>query len=167
MAQKGNGRRNPHHGLADKGEDSKQSNGLGAKMHHVDLVMGKHRIEEGVKWGNQACLQGVGEELVLRDDPVEGGVRRGPDRRLPALIEVGGKRGADLLQGLQVEYERFVDGGSSRRGRAGRRRRFLPLILFRRRHGNGTGEELEMDWRRKQRLEEERGTRSAQVAKGG
>ena len=133
----------------------------GAKMHHVDLVMGKHRIEEGGKGGNQASPQGIGEESDLRDDPVEGGVGRGPDRHLPALIKVGGKRGADLLQGLQVEYEKFADSGSSCRGRAGRGSRFLPLILFRWRHGNGKGEELEVDWRRKQRLEEEKGTRSA------
>ena len=52
VTQESNERRNPHHGLADEGEDSKQSNGLGAKMHHVDLVMGKHRIEEGGKGGN-------------------------------------------------------------------------------------------------------------------
>ena len=105
MAQEGNRRRNPHHGLADEGEDSKQSNGLGAKMHHVDLVMGKHRIEESGKGGNQARPQGVGKESDLHDDPVEGGVRRGPDRCLPALIEAGGKHQTDLLQGFQIEYK--------------------------------------------------------------
>ena len=68
-----------------------------------------NKVEKG---GNQACPQGVGEESDLHDNPVEGGVGRGPDRHLPALIEAGGKGGADFLQGLQVEYEQFVDGGS-------------------------------------------------------
>ena len=140
---------------------------MGTKIHHVDLVMGKHHIEESEKGGNQARPQGVGKESDLCNDLVKGGVGRGPDRRLPSLIEAGGKHRVDLLQGVQAEYERFVDGGSSCRGRAGRGHKFLPLILFRRHHGNGTREELEIDRSRKQKLEEERGARNAQTAKGG
>ena len=63
--QEGNGGRNAHHGLADKGEDSKKSNGLGTEMHHMDLVMGKHRVEEGRERGNQASRQGVNKESNL------------------------------------------------------------------------------------------------------
>ena len=46
MAQEGNGRGNAHHGFAYEGEGSKKSNGLGIEMHHMDLVVGKHGIEE-------------------------------------------------------------------------------------------------------------------------
>ena len=103
--QQGNGRGNAHHCLANKSEDKQEGNGLRPEVHHVDLIMGKHRIEESGKGGNQARPQGIGKESKLHDDPVEGGVGRGPDRHLPALIEAGGKSGADLLQGLQIEYK--------------------------------------------------------------
>ena len=113
-------------------------------MHHVDLVMRKHHVEEGGKGGNQTRPQGVGKESDLRDNPVKGGMGRGLDHRPPALVEAGGERGADLLQGFQIEYEQLVDGGSGCWRRAGRRRRFLPLLLFCWRHGNGKGGELKM-----------------------
>ena len=119
MAQEGNGGRNAHHDLANKGEDSKESNGLGTKVHHVDLVMGEHRIEESRNGGNQTRPQGVGKKSDLRDDPIEGGMGCGSNRRPPALVEDGSKGGADLVQGFEIEYERLIDGGSSCRRRAG------------------------------------------------
>ena len=71
--QEGNGRSNAHHGLANKGEDGEKGNGLGIKMQHVNLVMGKHCVEEGEERGNQASPQGVNEEPNLSGCPVNGG----------------------------------------------------------------------------------------------
>ena len=89
----------------NKGEDGKKGNGLGIKMHHMDLIMGKHCIEEGGERGNQASPQGVGKESNLHDDPVKGGMGHRPSRRPSALVEAGGERGLDFLQGFQIEYE--------------------------------------------------------------
>ena len=43
-------------------------------MHHMDLVMGKHGIEEIGKGGNQSRPQGVGKVPNLGDHPVNGEV---------------------------------------------------------------------------------------------
>ena len=68
MAQEGNGRSNAHHGFTKKGEDSKKGNELRIKMHHMDLIVGKHNIEEGGERGNQTSPQGVDEESNLRGE---------------------------------------------------------------------------------------------------
>ena len=73
-------------------------------MHHVDLVMRKHSVEEIGKGGNQSRPQSVGEVADLGDCSVNGEVRRGPDRRPPTLVEDGGKSRADLVQGFGIEY---------------------------------------------------------------
>ena len=47
VVEKGHGRSNANHGLANEGEDGKKGHGLGIKVQHVDLIMGKHCVEEG------------------------------------------------------------------------------------------------------------------------
>ena len=54
MAQESHRRSNAHHGLVDKGEDGEKGDRLGIKVQHMDLVMGKHGIEEGGEGRNQA-----------------------------------------------------------------------------------------------------------------
>ena len=83
-------------------------------MHHVDLIVGKHDIEEIRKGGNQIRPQGVGKILDLADYPVDGEVGRGPGRRPPALVEDSGQSRADLAQAFSVEYDRPIDGRSHR-----------------------------------------------------
>ena len=103
MAQEGEGRTNAHHGFTNKGKDGEKGNKLGIKMHHMELIMGKHRFEESGERGNQASPQGVDGELNLYDNPVDGGMGCRPNHRPSALVEAGGQCGADLLQGLQIE----------------------------------------------------------------
>ena len=74
VAQQGNGRRNAYHRLTNKSKDNQKSNGLRPEVHHADLIMGEHRIEESGKEGNQTRPQGIGEESDLRDDPIKGGM---------------------------------------------------------------------------------------------
>ena len=119
MAQEGNGRSNAHRGLANKGEDGEKGNGLGIKMQHVNLVMGKHCVEEGGERGNQARPQGIDEEPNLSGCPINGGPGRSPSHRPSPLVEARGKRRADLAHGLQVEHQRPIDGGLDYRGRIG------------------------------------------------
>ena len=47
MAEKSHTRSNAYHGLANEGKDGKKGHGLGIKVQHVDLIMGKHCVEEG------------------------------------------------------------------------------------------------------------------------
>ena len=140
----------------NKGEDGKKGNGLGIKMHHMDLIMGKHCIEEGRERGNQASPQGVDKESNLSDGPVNGGVGCRPNHRVSTLVEAGGERRADLAHGLQIEHQRPADGGLDCGRRAGRGHELLPFLLTIWRHGNG-GAELNSDWEREQRLEEKGG----------
>ena len=119
MAQEGDGRSNSHHGFANKGEDGEKSNGLGIKVHHMDLIMGKHHIEEGGERGNQASPQGVDEESILRDGLVDGGMGCMLGHCLFALVEAGSERGVDLAHGLQLEHQRPADGWPDCRGRTG------------------------------------------------
>ena len=91
MAQQGNRRRDAHHRLIDKGEDGKKSNGFRTQMHHMDLVTGKHGVEEIREGGNQSRPQGVGKVPDLGDHPVDGDVGCGPGCRPPALVEDGSK----------------------------------------------------------------------------
>ena len=65
-------------------------------MHHVDLIVGKHDIEEIRKGGNQTRPQGIGKILDLGDYPVNGEVRRGLGRRPPAFVEDSGQSRANL-----------------------------------------------------------------------
>ena len=65
-------------------------------MHHVDLIMGEHDIQEIRKGGNQTRPQGVGKIWDLGSYLVDGEVGRRPGRRPPALIEDGGHSQADL-----------------------------------------------------------------------
>ena len=51
MTEKGHGRGNAHHGLTHEGEDGEESHRLGVEMGKVDLVMFKHRVEEGGERG--------------------------------------------------------------------------------------------------------------------
>ena len=83
-------------------------------MHHMDLVMGKHSVEEIGKGGNQSRPQGVGKVPDLGDYFVDGEVGRGPGRRPPAFVEDSGQSRADLAQAFSVEYDRPIDGGSRR-----------------------------------------------------
>ena len=75
-------------------------------MHHVDLVMGEHRIEESRERGNEASPQSASKESDLRDDPVEGGMGHRPLFRPSTLVKAGGEGGADLIQGFWIEYQR-------------------------------------------------------------
>ena len=54
-----------HHGLANKGEDNEKGNKLGINVQHVNLVMGKHDVEEGGERRDQAGPEGVDDELDL------------------------------------------------------------------------------------------------------
>ena len=74
-------------------------------MHHMDLVMGKHSVEEISERDNQSRPQGVGKVLDLGDYPVDGEVVCRPGCRPPALIEDGGQSRADLAQAFSVEYD--------------------------------------------------------------
>ena len=53
VAQQGNRRRDAYHRLAHKSKDGQEGNGLRPEVHHVDLIMGEHIIEESRKGGNQ------------------------------------------------------------------------------------------------------------------
>ena len=64
-------------------------------MHHVDLIVGKHGVEEIRKGGNQTRPQGIGKIRDLGGCPVDGEVGCGPGRRPPAFIEDGGQSQAD------------------------------------------------------------------------
>ena len=99
-------------------------------MHNVDLIVGKHDIEEIRKGRNQTRPQGIGKIRDLGGYPADGEVGRGPGRRSPAFIEDGGQSQADLAQAL---------GGGRQRRRAWRRHGFLPSSLLHRSHGNGKG----------------------------
>ena len=77
--------------------------------------MGKYGVEEIGKGGNQSRPQGISKVLDLGGYPINGEVRRGPDRRPPTLVEDGGKGGTDLIQGFQVEYDQLIDSRSRRR----------------------------------------------------
>ena len=99
-------------------------------MHHMDLIMGKHDIEDIRKRRNQTRPQGVGKLRDLGGYPIDGEVGRGPGRRPPAFIEDGGQGQADLARAL---------GGGRQRRRARRRHGFLPSSLLRRSHDDGKG----------------------------
>ena len=105
MAQQGNGRMNAYHCLANKSKDSQKGDGLRPEVHHADLIMAEHCIEESGKGGNQTRPQGIGEEPDLHDDPIKGGMGRRPDWGPAALVEDGRKSRTDLLQGFGVEYD--------------------------------------------------------------
>ena len=105
MTEKGHGRSNAHHGLANEGEDGEKGHGLGIKVQHMDLIMGKHGVEEGGERRNQASPQGIDEEWNLGGCPVDTSSRRRPSHHLYPLIEAGGEGGADLVQGFRVEYD--------------------------------------------------------------
>ena len=96
---------NAYHCLANKGEDNQEGNRLRPEVHHVDLIMGVHHIEESGKGGNQTRPQGIGEEPDLPDNPIKGGMGRRPDRGPAALVEDGCKSRADLVLGFGVEYD--------------------------------------------------------------
>ena len=53
VAQQGDRREDAYHSLANEGEDRQKSNGVRTQMHHVDLIVGKHGIEEIRKGRNQ------------------------------------------------------------------------------------------------------------------
>ena len=72
--KEGSGRSNAHHGFTDKCEDGKKGNGLRVKMHHVDLIVGNHRIEKGGERRNQASPQGIDGDSNLYDNLVDGGM---------------------------------------------------------------------------------------------
>src|SRR3954463_11602364 len=114
-------------------------------MHHVDLIVGKHGIEEIRKGGNQTRPQGVSKILDLGDYPVDGEVRRGPGHRPPAFVEDSGQSRADLAQALSIDYDRLVDGGGRQWRRVRWRHGFLPSSLLRRSHGDGKGGKVR-DW---------------------
>ena len=136
-------------------------------MHHMDLIMGEHRIEESGKGGNQTRPQGIDKESDLRDNPIKGGMGRRPDCGPAALVEDSGKGRADLVQGFRIEYDRPINGGGHHRRCAGRRRGLLPLSFLCWCHGDGKREELEPDWRRRLELEEEGKVGSERVAERG
>ena len=73
-------------------------------MHHVDLIMGEHDIEEIGKGGNQTRPQGIVKTWDFGSYTVDGEVGHGPGRRPPALIEDGGQSQAVPAQALLVEY---------------------------------------------------------------
>ena len=75
----------------------------------MDLVMGKHGVEEGGERRNQAGPQGVNEELDFGGCPVNRGAGCRPGHRLPPFVEVGGERWADLAHGFLVEHHRPSD----------------------------------------------------------
>ena len=75
MAEKSHRGSDAHHGLAHKGEDGKESHGLGVKMQHMDLVVFKHCVEEGGERGNQARPKGVDEDWDLGDRPSDASAR--------------------------------------------------------------------------------------------
>ena len=115
MAEKGHGRSNAHHGLANKGEDSKKGHRLGIKVQHVDLIMGKHCVEEGGERRNQASPKGVDEEWDLGGCPVDTCKRRRLGHRPSPLIEARGKHGTHLVHGFFVEHQRPANGRLSGR----------------------------------------------------
>ena len=51
MAQKGHGGGDAYHGLVDKGKDGEKSDRLGIYVWQMNLVMGKHGVEEGGEGG--------------------------------------------------------------------------------------------------------------------
>ena len=70
-------------------------------MHHMDLVMGKHSVEEIGKGGNQSCPQGVGKVLDLDDYPVNGEVGCGP-HLIGRLEELHSSWSTELKQSCRV-----------------------------------------------------------------
>ena len=119
MAQEGHRRSNAHHGLADNGEDGEKGDGLGIKVQHMDLIVGKHDIKEGGEGRNQASPQGVDEELDLGGRPISGGSGRRLGHRPSPLVEASSERRANLIHGLLIEHPRLADGGLDGRRWAG------------------------------------------------
>ena len=52
VAQLGDRWDDANHSLANEGEDRQKSNGVRTQMHHVDLIMVEHGVEEIGKGGN-------------------------------------------------------------------------------------------------------------------
>ena len=92
---------------------------MGIKVQHVNLVMGKHYVEEGGERGNQASPQGVDEEWNLGGCPLDGGARCGPGRRPPPFVGVSGEHRANLVHGFLVKHHRPLNGWPNGRGRFG------------------------------------------------
>ena len=77
----------------------------------MNLVMGKHGVEEVGEGRDQAGPQGVDEELDLSGYSVDRSSGRRPGHRLSPFIEAGSKRKVDLIHGLLIEHSRSADDG--------------------------------------------------------
>ena len=82
-------------------------------MHHVDLIVGKHDIEEIRKGRNQTRPQGVGKIRDLAGYPVDGEVGRGLGRRPPTFVEDSSQSQADLAQALGGAADGGGQGGDT------------------------------------------------------
>ena len=126
---------------------------MGIKVQHVDLIMRKHRVEEGRERRNQASPKGIDEEWDLGGCPVDASMRSRPSHRLSPLIEDGGEHGMHLAHGLIVEHQRPAHCGLGGWRRAGQGSGFFPLSAC---FGAMTMEraELRSGWKEEQSLEE-------------
>ena len=160
MTEKGHRRKNAYHGLANKGEDGKKGHGLGIKVRHMDLIMGKHCVEEGGERGDQASPKSIDEDWDLGGSPVNASTRHRPSHRLSPLIEAGGKHGTHLVHGLIVEHPGTA-GGALGEGKG-----FFPLSAC---FGAMTAKRAEgrSEWRRETESRGSRGIGEARRRRRG
>ena len=100
---------------------------MGIKVQHVDLIMGKHCIEEGGERRDQAGLEGADEEGDLSGRPVNASTGMRPSHRLLPLVKDGCEHGTHLAHGLVVEHQDRPTAGSMAGGALGEDRGFFPL----------------------------------------
>ena len=88
MAEEGHTRGYANHGFAHEGEGGEESHRLRVKMQHVDLIMLKHRVEEGGEGRNQASPEGIYEDWDLGGRLSRASARRRPSHRLPHSLKL-------------------------------------------------------------------------------
>ena len=149
MAEKGHRRSDAHHGLAHKGEDGEESHGLGVEMQHVDLVMFKHRVEEGGERGNQAGPKGIDEDWDLGGCPVNASTRHRPATVFPHSLKLVASMGRTLPMASSLSTSDRPTAGSAAGGALTKDRGFFPLSACVGTMARGRAE-LRLDWKEEQ-----------------
>ena len=126
-------------------------------MHHVDLIVGKHDIEEIRKGGNQTRPQGVGKIRDLGDYPVDGEVGRGQAVVLPHSLKIVARAELTLPK---------PSAGDANGGEQGGGMGFFPLPFFVGAMAIGRGGRFEIGLKTEAGVREEEGQRALEQQKG-
>ena len=148
MTKKGHGRGNAHHGLTHKGEDGKESHGLGVEMQHVDLVMFKHHIEEGGERGirpAQRASMKIGTSVAARAMRAR---YAGQATVSPHSLKLEAGIGRTLSMASSLSTKDRPTAGSTAGGALGEDRGFFPLSACFGAMAMGQAER-KSDWKRK------------------